>query len=167
MDPNEINNREVIFNPIMNNDLIESQQLKEQLAILFTKQVQKNELIKNLKTELERLEKIHDYEQIKTGIGKLIRRIDFDKSLENNWDQFSIYFDSANQNFLRRLSEKHPQLSPKDHKLCAYLRLNLSTKDIAPLLNISVRGVEISRYRLRKKLGLKTKENLVQYLGNL
>ncbi len=167
MNTNEINSKGFYDDPKITHERKESQRLKEQLAILFTQQLQKNELIKNLKTELERLEKIHDHEQVKSGIGRLIRRIDFDKSLENNWDQFSIYFDSANQNFLKRLAKKHPKLSPKDHKLCAYLRLNLSTKDIAPLLNISVRGVEISRYRLRKKLGLNNKENLVQYLGGL
>jgi DNA-binding CsgD family transcriptional regulator len=52
-------------------------------------------------------------------------------------------------------------------QLCAYLRMNLSSKDIAPLMSISVRGVEISRYRLRKKLNLSTEENLVQYLMDL
>jgi len=55
-------------------------------------------------------------------------------------------------------------LTPKDLKMCAYLRINLSTKEIAPLLNISVRGVEISRYRLRKKLGIDKDTNLIEFM---
>jgi DNA-binding CsgD family transcriptional regulator len=65
------------------------------------------------------------------------------------------------------LKNKHPEISPSELKLCAYLRMNLSSKEIAQLLNISVRGVEISRYRLRKKLNLATGENLFDYLIQL
>ena len=61
------------------------------------------------------------------------------------------YFDQVYEDFTKRLREKFPNLTPNDVKLCAYLRMNLSTKEIAPLLNISIRGVEIHRYRLRKK----------------
>ena len=66
--------------------------------------------------------------------------------------------------FLKRLKSVYPQLSPKDLKLCAYLRMNLTTKDIAPLMNISVRGVEISRYRLRKKMGIQGDDNLNDFM---
>ncbi|MFM8449201.1 MAG: helix-turn-helix transcriptional regulator, partial [Haliscomenobacter sp.] len=66
--------------------------------------------------------------------------------------------------FLRRLKERFPQITPKDQKLCAYLRLNLSSKEIAPLLGISVRSVEVSRYRLRRKLDLESEDNLTEFL---
>ena len=62
------------------------------------------------------------------------------------------------------MKQLHPKLTPNDLKLCAYLRLNLSSKEIAPLLNISVRSVEIKRYRLRKKMGLEHEEGLVEYV---
>jgi len=65
------------------------------------------------------------------------------------------------------LKKVHPNLSPNDIKLCAYLRLNLSSKEIAPLLNISARSVEIKRYRLRKELGLEHNINLVDYILKL
>ncbi|WP_373921469.1 helix-turn-helix transcriptional regulator, partial [Prolixibacter sp. NT017] len=68
------------------------------------------------------------------------------------------------KNFFRRLKNEYPSLTPSDLKLCAYLRLNLATKEIAPLLNISVRGVEIRRYRLRKKLELPQEKNLVEFM---
>ncbi len=73
-------------------------------------------------------------------------------------------FDQVHENFLLRLREAFPELTAKDLRLCAFLRLNLSSKEIAPLLNISARGVEISRYRLRKKLQLDHKEHLTDFI---
>ena len=67
---------------------------------------------------------------------------------------------------MKRLHERHPGLSNNERMMCAYLKMNLSTKEIAPLLNISVRGVETMRYRLRKKLGLEREDNLTDYLNN-
>jgi FixJ family two-component response regulator len=84
--------------------------------------------------------------------------------LEDDWESFARHFDQVHTDFIKRLKEKYPQLSPKDLKLCAYLRMNLVSKEIAPLLNISVRGVEISRYRLRKKMQLHAEVNLTDYM---
>ncbi len=95
------------------------------------------------------------------GIFKMIS--DTEKSNED-WDRFSIYFDQVHNNFLTTLKTKFPQLSPTDLKLCAYLRLNLSSKEIAHILNISLKGIEVSRYRVRKKLGLSTETNLYDFL---
>lgn len=63
--------------------------------------------------------------------------------------------------------ERYPQLSHKEKMLCAYIRMNLMSKEIAPLLNISIRGVEIARYRIRQKLELEQKESLTDFLQNL
>jgi DNA-binding CsgD family transcriptional regulator len=68
--------------------------------------------------------------------------------------------------FLKKLINQYPELTPGDLKLAAYLRMNLSSKEIAPLLNISVRGVENKRYRLRKKLDLPPEENLTEFMIN-
>jgi len=92
------------------------------------------------------------------------------KDVENNtthWDQFASHFDELNDGFFSRLKQKHPELSRNDLKVCAYLRLNFSTKQIAQLQSISVRGVEIHRYRLRKKLNIPTKISLGEYLSTL
>jgi ligand-binding sensor domain-containing protein len=83
---------------------------------------------------------------------------------DDDWNRFAIYFDEVHNNFLSTLKTKFPQLSPTDLKLCAYLRLNLSSKEIAQLLNISLKGVEVSRYRLRKKLNLPSEINLFDYI---
>ncbi len=125
--------------------------------------VQKGEVLRKIKHELEKLTPdIGAAERSK--INKLIKAIDDDIKLDKNWEKFEYHFDAVHENFLKRLREKYPELSPKDQKLCAYLRMNLSTKEIAPLMNISVRGVEISRYRLRKKMQLDAGANLVELL---
>ena len=84
---------------------------------------------------------------------------------ENSID-FTKHFDKVHSDFVVGLKEKHPTITGNELKLCAYLRMNLSTKEIAQLMNISVRGVEISRYRLRKKLELPTEISLFDYLMN-
>jgi DNA-binding CsgD family transcriptional regulator len=76
-------------------------------------------------------------------------------------------FDSVHENFMKQLSDRFPNLSKSEKKLCAYLRMDLVSKEIAPLLNISVRGVEISRYRLRLKLELPREVNLTDFLQRL
>lgn len=83
---------------------------------------------------------------------------------KDNWKVFETTFKEINDEFFQKILEDHPGLSSKDLKLCAYLKMNLATKEIAPLMAISVRGVEIHRYRLRKKLGLKSGKNLSKYL---
>ncbi|RXF70148.1 ligand-binding sensor domain-containing protein [Arcticibacter tournemirensis] len=84
-----------------------------------------------------------------------------------NWSQFALHFDALNDGLLTRLKQKHPNISRTDLKLCAYLRLNFSSKEIAQLQNISIRAVEMHRYRLRKKLGLPTELSLSDYLAGI
>ena len=94
----------------------------------------------------------------------MVRKIDRNIEDEDSLRIFETNFDQVHENFLSRLREAYPQLTSKDLRLCAYLRLNLSSKEIAPLLNISIRGVEISRYRLRKKLDLDHREHLADFI---
>jgi DNA-binding CsgD family transcriptional regulator len=80
-----------------------------------------------------------------------------------NWEQFASHFDEINNNFLKKLKDRYPVLTNTDLKLCAYLQLKLSSKEIAQLMAISVRGVEIKRYRLRKKLNLPTEQQMTDF----
>lgn len=98
---------------------------------------------------------------------QLVHRINKELKNEKIEKLFDEYFDDVHQDFINRLKNLHPELSPRELRLCAYLRMNLSTKEIAPLLNISIRGVEIGRYRLRKKLNLEREDNLIDYLLKL
>lgn len=75
-----------------------------------------------------------------------------------------MHFNELNRDFFIRLKDEYPSLTPKDLKLCAYLKMNLSTKEIATLLNVSVRGVEASRYRLRKKMDLSSDKNITELM---
>ena len=137
-----------------------------QLASTTMHLVQKSEILMKLKSDLKNLMKDAP-DSIKGNIRQIGRTIDADIQLDDNWKQFEVFFDQVHGNFFQRLRERFPELTPKDQKLCAYLRMNLTTKEIAPLLNISVRGVEISRYRLRKKLDLNTDTNLVSYIMDI
>ena len=101
-----------------------------------------------------------------SDIKKVIRLLNEAKKLDNDWEQFAVHFDLVHANFLSNLKEKYLNLSPNDLKLCAYLKLNLSSKEIAQLLNITSRAVEVGRYRLRKKLNLKPEVNLFNFLLN-
>jgi DNA-binding CsgD family transcriptional regulator len=134
-----------------------------QLASATMHLVQKGEMLVKIKQELDKVYKTVPAEN-KRKVQQLIRLIDDDIRLDNNWEQFEVHFDQVHENFLKKLRERYPNLTPKDQKLCAYLRMNLATKEIAPLLNISVRGVEIARYRLRKKLELDTDTNLTDFI---
>jgi DNA-binding CsgD family transcriptional regulator len=90
--------------------------------------------------------------------------IEHNLSSENDWKIFSSHFDEAHSNFLKKVKSDHPALTPNDLQLCAFLKMNLTSKEIAALLNISLRSVEVKRYRLRKKLDLEHDKNLVEYL---
>ncbi len=138
----------------------------QQLALSTMHIVQKNEVLNKVKQEINTLQKVINNPVAETELKKLISLLSNDDRLDDDWESFAYHFDQVHTDFLRRLKEKYPNLSPKDQKLCAYLRMNLSTKEISPLLNISIRGVEISRYRLRKKLQLDSSVNLNDFMMN-
>ncbi len=143
---------------------IKNEQLKQdvesknrELAISTMSMIKKNELLSSIKKEI--LNKA-DNDSVKT-VTKII-----DKNLNNtnDWKMFEEAFNNADKDFINKLKSKHNNLTPNDLRLCAYLRLNLSSKEIAPLLNISPRSVEVKRYRLRKKMELAHNTNLTSYI---
>jgi PAS domain S-box-containing protein len=84
-----------------------------------------------------------------------------------NWEDFKLHFEKVHQGFFTRLIGKYPALTSKDQRLCAYIHLGLSTKDISGLVNITPESAEIGRIRLRKKLGLDRSHNLSTFLQNI
>src|SRR6201985_4014653 len=98
---------------------------------------------------------------------KMLRILGEENKMDKDWEQFAVHFDKVHSDFLQILKGAFPLLSSHELKLCAYLRMNLSSKEIAQLENISVRGAEISRYRLRKKLKISTETNLFDFLMGL
>lgn len=129
--------------------------------------VQKEEFLLKIKDELQHLNKPGNDKADAADLKKILRILSEEEKLNEEWEQFSVHFNKVHSDFLIRLKEKYPTLKPHELKLCAYLRMNLSSKEIAQLMSISVRGVEISRYRLRKKFELPTETNLFQFLFDL
>jgi DNA-binding CsgD family transcriptional regulator len=126
--------------------------------------VRKKEMLSKLKEDLAAYKTLGDAAKAAREFQKIVRVIDKELDHNEEWEQFAVHFDSVHTNYLKILKDKYPGLTTSDLKLAAYLRLSLSSKEIAQLLNISVRGVETSRYRLRKKLELEGDVNLYDFL---
>ncbi|WP_117883786.1 two-component regulator propeller domain-containing protein [Aureibaculum luteum] len=143
---------------------IEKEQLQKdidhknrELAISTMSIIKKNEILNSIKKELI----IDNSDNTNKKVIKII-----DSNINNNkdWEFLEKAFNNADKDFLKKIKNIHPNLTPNDLRFCAYLRLNLSSKEIAPLLNISVRSVEIKRYRLRKKMNLPHEKGLINYI---
>lgn len=145
----------------------QSQELSGQMLHVISK----NETLEKVRDEALKLSKAIDEKTqpntLKQHIVRLIAMINHNLGGDDNFEAFQSNFDLVHRDFFRILDLKHPTLSRNDKVLCAYLYMNLISKEIAPLMNISVRGVEVNRYRLRKKLGLEREENLTEYLQSL
>ena len=137
------------------NQRIESK--NRELAISTMSMIKKNTLLGSIKGQLI---KVKDLSELK----KVVRNIDQNINNDDDWNFFEEAFNNADQDFLKKIKEIHPKLTPNDLRLCAYLRLNLSSKEIASLLNISSKSVEIKRYRLRKRMNLDHGTNLIGYI---
>ena len=137
------------------NSEIESK--NRELTLTTMSIIKKNEILNAIKKELV---------DTKTGESckKVIKTIDKNLNDKKDWEFLEEAFNNADKDFLKKIKNIHPTLTPNDLRFCAYLRLNLSSKEIAPLLNISVRSVEIKRYRLRKKMQLPHEKSLVSYI---
>ncbi|MCG8410581.1 MAG: tetratricopeptide repeat protein [Bacteroidales bacterium] len=124
--------------------------------------VQKNELINDIRTHLDKMKlKTQKNEKI---VSEIINEIDQNVHLDKDWQEFVKHFKDVHPNFFKQLIETHPDLTSKEIRYCAYSRLNLSLKEIALILNITTRGVEKARSRLRSKLNLNKEVDLNIYL---
>ena len=131
--------------------------------------IRKNEILLEINKNLDKIsDELSENAAEKPALIKRIKRMQDEIRVniehDNNWKKFQENFDLVYENYLKRLGEQFPALTVSDKKLCAYLKMDLSSKDIAPLLNMSYRSVEMSRYRLRKKLDLDREVNLTEFL---
>ncbi|MGM5468803.1 LuxR C-terminal-related transcriptional regulator [Flavobacteriaceae bacterium LMO-SS05] len=133
----------------------------KQLANTAMALVKKNETLTDLKVELAKHKDSFDnYYSYKN----LLKKVDSSIAYKDEWEVFEYNFNQVHEEFFTQLKKQSQDLTHKDLKICAYIKMNLSTKEIAPLLNISVRGVETSRYRLKRKLNLQNDNSLTSYL---
>lgn len=136
----------------------------KELASSAMNLVRKIEVMSTLKENLQAYKSMPDTEKSGKEFQKIIKTIDKELDQQQEWEQFSFHFDKVHNNYLQHLKDSYPSLSANDLKLCAYLKLNISTKETAQLMNISVRGVETARFRLRKKFMLPGDVHLADFL---
>ncbi len=129
---------------------------KKELTTHALHLAKKNETLENLKQKAQELKASENT----SGYQQLIRTINFDLQDDNNWQNFSKYFEEVHKDFNSNVKTKYPEVTSNELRLMALLKMNLSSKEIANILNISPDGIKKARYRLRKKLDLTTEDSL-------
>ncbi|MBN1599787.1 MAG: hypothetical protein JW894_15945 [Bacteroidales bacterium] len=140
-----------------------NEELRSEIASSTMLLAQKNEMLQKV---VQNVEELRASEQYSSKLDETLKLLTGEIDRDNYWEQFQFNFDRVYMNLLGRLKETYPELTRSNLKLCAYLRLNLSSKEIASLLNITLSGVDKARNRLRKRIGLEPHEDLYDFLLN-
>ncbi|MDX1699864.1 MAG: LuxR C-terminal-related transcriptional regulator, partial [Melioribacteraceae bacterium] len=134
---------------------------RKELANTTMMAAKKNEVLMEIQGELNKdKNKFSNQFRLKHIMNKINNAV----KNKDEWQLFETNFNEVHEDFFKDLLDRYPKLTSKDLKLCSYLKMNLSSKEIAPLMGISVRGVEVHRYRLRKKMHLDSDVNLTKFL---
>jgi len=161
----EIEQREQKIIALQNEKLESELTVKsKELAASTISLIKKNELLATIKEELVAQKKALGAVYPNKYYDKLIRILNENLSSEDDWAIFQTNFDMIHENFFRNLHSSYSELTSNDLRFCAYLRLNLTSKDIAHLMNISLKGVELARYRIRKKIGIPSTKSLTEFM---
>ncbi|MEX6690294.1 hypothetical protein QTN47_22480 [Danxiaibacter flavus] len=130
--------------------------------------VKKNEFLEKLRNDLAQVKESNRQMEADAQLNKIIRQINKNIQTEKeDWELFESRFNAIHDGFYQGLLNSYPGLTPQDLKLAACLKMNLTSKEIAPIFNISVKGVELKRYRLRRKLNLSAEQNLTEFFLRL
>ncbi|GAB3754326.1 triple tyrosine motif-containing protein [Spirosoma pomorum] len=138
-----------------------------ELASMTMQLAQRGEVLVKVKEVVAGMAKKQDTKEIALNFRQVLRLIRNVETKDADWGQFTLHFNAVNEAFFHALQQQYPELTPNDLKLCAFLKMNLSSKEIAQFMNITSKAVEISRYRLRKKLRLESDVNLYTFLANI
>jgi len=142
----------------------EVQHKNSELASSVMSMVHQNETLLSIRDSVREALDDADAQQQRRKMQRVVRLIDKNLEPTQHWEHFEALFNQLHHNFMQRLKEQYPQLTSRDLKLCAYLRMNLDSKEIASLMGLSVRGAEDLRYRVRKKMQLDTATNLAEFI---
>ncbi len=123
--------------------------------------INKNEVLHDLKSKLEASENPNP------EMNQVVNQIDRNINLDKDWQNFSRHFEAVHPQFFRKLKVKYPSLTPNEIRLCAYLAINLNTKEISQMLNVTTAAVDKSRNRLRKKLEISPEVNLYDFTNQV
>ena len=138
----------------------------QEMANVMMSLAHKNETLQTVKKDLQDIQQLlpKTSSDARRAIVELQGKISVDLKSDEVFDRVVEEFDLVHNDFIKRLKDRYPELTNNEILMCAYIKMNLSTKEIAPLLNISVRGVETMRYRIRKKFQLERDESLTDFL---
>ncbi|MFT4802744.1 MAG: DNA-binding CsgD family transcriptional regulator, partial [Flavobacteriaceae bacterium] len=137
------------------------------LASSTLNNIKKNELLIDLVIDMNKIDSELVNNSLHLPVKKVIKKINSNLLDKEDWLTFQLHFNNSHTQFFQKLREKHPDLSSNEIKLSAYLKLNLSSKEIASLMHVAITSIEQSRYRLRKKINLDKDVNLVNYIQNI
>ena len=136
----------------------------EELANISFNKAQRNNQLNEIRKMLTSAAAISRPQDLARASMKTVQLIDSYLQDEEDWEKSEEYFNVIYDGLLEKLKNAHPGISKTDMKICVYTKLNLSTKEIADIMNISVRSVEMARYRLRKRLGLPPGQDINLFL---
>lgn len=149
---------------------LDLQHKSQEIANLVLSVSRKNEILNDIKGSVGQVIARLSKESVAESKRQLIlinSNIDANQEGDDVMRKFEEQFDVVHNNFIAHLRTRFPNLNQNELLMCAYLKMNLSNKEIAPLLNISVRGVETIRYRLRKKFDIDRYNNLTDFLNKI
>ena len=138
----------------------------KELSAMTMRMIRKNEILEKMP---ETLRRIADSENpdLKDAYSALLKVVQSNLDADQDWEQFKLHFQEVHEGFFSKLEERYPELTQHDLRLCAYLRMNLTSKEIARLLSITLAGINKSRQRLRQKLGVDSETDLVEFLRRI
>jgi tetratricopeptide (TPR) repeat protein len=138
----------------------------KEMTSLALNMIQKREMFETLRTTLQKLSDTTNGE-LNSSIRKLISSIKLSDHLDKDWETFKMYFEQVNGGFFDNLQRKFPELNANDLKLCALFKLNLDTKQIASILDISPESTKVAKHRIRKKLKISGADNMQYFLNQM
>ena len=146
---------------------LEIKNRNQELAFSTYNNIKKNDLLINLKNHIFKLNDVKKEKELSPKMRSIVKRIDIELKETYDWVKFEFHFKKSNPDFFSKLDDLHPDLTPNDIRICAFIKLNIPNKQMASLLNINPKSLEMTRYRLRKKLGLAERSNLYNYICSL
>jgi len=138
----------------------------KQLSTHALHMMQKNTMLQEIQLDIKAMSK-KAIDNDKVEYRKIVRQINQSLRSHKDWDVFKLYFEDVNKNFYQKINEINPDLTTNDHRLCALIKLNMTSKEMASVLNVAPNSIKSSRYRLKKKLGLNVEADLEEFIREL
>lgn len=145
---------------------LEVEKKSNELAFQAYTNIQKNKLLSTLREYIFSSNNTNNKDGLPLKVREIVNKIERQFKESNDWVKFDYHFKKSNPDFFNKLNKLHPKLSVNDKRICAFIKMQMPTKQMAEFLGINVKSLEMTRYRLRKKLELKDRSDLNQYLNS-